>query len=86
MSRFHLFKHLVHHIDGLDFLAVDNFRIDLRGTHVGMSHHLASGIKVTPPRGYQHRAIGVAAQVEMKVSFQSGQFRPFTQMLVKDGM
>lgn len=64
---------------------VNDFRIDLRGTHVGMPHHLAGSIKVNPC-GYQHRAVGMAAQMEMKVSFQSGQFRPFTQMLVQDGM
>ncbi len=85
MYRIHRFKHLIHHIDGFDFLAVDNFRVYLRGAHIGMSHHLAGGIKVNPC-GYQHRAVGMAAQMEMKVSFQPGQFSPFTQMLVQDGM
>ncbi len=55
LSGFHLFKHLIHHIDGLDFLAVDNFRIYLRGAHIGVSHQFAGGINVCPD-SHHHRS------------------------------
>ena len=54
------FKHPVYHIHGLDFLAVDDFRVYLRGTHVGVSHQFAGGIKVSPD-GHHHRSEGMAA-------------------------
>lgn len=60
----------------LPLFLVYDFGVDLCGTYIGMSHHLACGIKVNPC-GYQHRAIGMAAQVEMKMFAQSGLFRPF---------
>ena len=59
---FQLFKHLVHHIDGLDFLAIYNFRVYLRGAHICVSHQFTGGIKVCP-HGHHHRSEGVAACV-----------------------
>lgn len=59
---FCLFKHPVHHIDGLDFLAVNDFRIYLRGAHIGVSHQFAGGVKVCP-HGHHHRSEGMAARV-----------------------
>lgn len=48
LFRLHLFKHLVHHIDSLNLLAVDDFCVYLRSAHIGMSHQLAGRIKVCP--------------------------------------
>lgn len=56
------FKHPVYHIHGLDFLAVDDFRVYLRGAHVGVSHQFAGGIKVSPD-GHHHRSEGMAGNV-----------------------
>ena len=56
------FKHPVYHIHGLDFLAVDDFRVYLCGAHVGVSHLLAGGIKVSPD-GHHHRSESMAGRM-----------------------
>jgi len=81
LFRLHLFKHLVHHIDGLDFLAVDDFRVYLRGAHVGVSHQLAGGIKVSP-HGHHHRSEGVAARVVGDFLFNTGLFHPLFENFI----
>lgn len=62
---FCLLEHPVHHIDRLDFLAVNDFRIYLRGAHIGVSHQFAGGVKVCP-HGHHHRSEGMAAKVKWR--------------------
>ena len=41
-----LLKHPVNEVDGLNLLAVNNFRVNLRCADIGMPHQLTSRIKV----------------------------------------
>lgn len=50
----------------LPLFLVYNFGIDLCGTHIGMSHHLACSIKVNSG-SYQHRSISMTAQMKMQM-------------------
>lgn len=52
-------KYVINQIHRFNFLAVNDFRVNLRGLHVGMAEQFARGIKVRS-EGKHHRGERVA--------------------------
>lgn len=74
-------KYVINQIHRFNFLAVNDFRVNLRSLYVGMAEQLARGIKIRT-EGKHHCGERVAARVIGDFFIDSCRCHPFGQYLV----
>ena len=77
-------KYVINQIHRFNFLAVNDFRVNLRSLYVGMAEQLARGIKIRT-EGKHHCGERVAARVIGDFFIDSCRCHPFGQYLVYVG-
>lgn len=77
-------KYVINQIHRFNFLAVNDFRVNLRSLYVGMAEQLARGIKIRT-EGKHHCGERVAARVIGDFFIDSCRCHPFGQYLVDIG-
>ena len=74
-------KYVINQIHRFNFLAVNDFRVNLRSLYVGMAEQLARGIKIRT-EGKHHCGERVAGRVKGESLGNSGGFGPWFDKLV----
>lgn len=84
LSSLKFVKHIIHKVDGVYTLLVNNLGIHLRHFDVGVSHQFAAGVDVCTQRKHE-RSECVPGTVKSDVFVNFGSFHPLGQMAPQRG-